>query len=125
MRMTWCGVAMLATVLVMAGGCQTHHPTARNVLGSITGQVEAPAGVVTQIARETLEQDLELEIITFRSEDGRGMVLARAEGNRQVQIDINADGERHSQVRVRVGARGDTDASLAILNRIKRNAENR
>jgi len=110
-------VAMLAWV--MLAGCSTSTPGVTNELGTIQATFGAAPPAVTDATATTL-RNMDLTVDRKDATDIDGIVVARTAQDREVTVKINRAGDQMSRVSMRIGLFGDEQASIAVLDRIRR-----
>lgn len=112
-------VMVLALALMAGAGCGTPDPAARNTLGNVSARVPGtPMEVVAATERALRRMDMTLVASNATDVDGR--VTARSPRRRPVDVRVFEDVDDHSRVSIRVGAFGQQDASIGLLQRIRR-----
>ncbi|MFW6060165.1 MAG: DUF3568 family protein [Phycisphaeraceae bacterium] len=109
------GVLALLVVLV---GCETSQPGVTNALGTVRTTVEASPAAVVRAAEDTLT-DMGLTIVTRELADDEGLIVARTEARRQIDVRAERQSEEQTRIAVRAGIGGDEQIGLAVLRRIR------
>lgn len=111
-------LAML-TCAVFVAGCSTGEPGVRNSFGTLRTQVNADPPRVTRAAEAVLN-DLDLVRVSSASTEVDGEVVGYTASDKKVSVSIDQEEEGRSKLKVRVGAFGDEDLGLAVINRIEK-----
>ncbi|WP_447978626.1 DUF3568 family protein [Candidatus Nitrospira bockiana] len=113
--LAWSVAGCAALLIGAAGGTAG----AVYVLGKLKEEVNQPVPVVHEATVQALK-DLEVRVV----DDKADKLTARTEGEladgRQVWIDLQAKGERATELTIRVGVMGDEARSRRILEAITR-----
>jgi hypothetical protein len=109
---TGCQVVLLAGAAAAGAGAAIWHG------GKLVQTVEAPLQVTYEAALDALEED-GLPIIEQRADSVTAHIESEYADDKHVWIDMEAVGDTHTEVKVRVGLVGDKDRSLRILDGIK------
>ncbi len=114
------GVRMLALGLT---ACSTGQPGVENQMGTIETTIEATPQQLTAAADRAL-REMDLTITSSQSSALDGRVVARTAQDRRVYVTIEHEAKGLSKLSIHVGAFGDETASLAILDRIRKQLGN-
>ena len=108
-----CGcVALLASAAGTAG-------TAFWLEGKIRQEVNAPLPKVVEATTSALKA-MHLSITKTTVKDEVAQIMGEYSDERTIWIDVHRISEKSSRIEIRVGAKGDKEASRKILDRIKR-----
>lgn len=104
----------VALVAGTAGGAGT----ALWLEGKISEEVNAPLNKVVKAVTAAM-RDMRLEVTKTTVKEEVAQIKGKYTDGRIIWIDVKHLSDRSSQIEIRVGMRGDKDASTKILNRIK------
>lgn len=111
-------LVMIAMALISVG-CRTADPGARNTLGNVSARV-AGTPVEAVAATERAMRRMDMTIIASNVTDVDGRVTAQSPRRRPVDVRVFEDVDDQTRVSIRIGAFGDQDASIGLLQRIRR-----
>jgi hypothetical protein len=88
--------------------------------GKLTADLSADVGRTVQATRDAMGQ-LQFALVSDRSDALNGEIIARTSEDKKVDIELSKAGDNVTHVKIRVGTFGNSEISLAILNKIKAN----
>lgn len=116
---TGAAAMVLAVALMASAGCRTADPDARTTLGNVSARVPGtPVEVIA--ATERAMRRMDMTLVASNATDVDGRVTARSPRRRPVDVRVFEDVDDHSRVSIRIGAFGQQDASIGLLQRIRR-----
>lgn len=117
------GVAMVA-VLAVQPGClivaagAAGASTVAYVRGDLMAPLDADYESAVKASRRALDK-LEFKIIDEKRDALAADFVARTALDKKVQVRVTKQGEKVTQIRIRVGVFGDEALSMTVLNEIK------
>jgi hypothetical protein len=115
---TLMGLTVLGLMLLAHAGCQTAAPGVEDQMGTLETVIEALPPDVMRAAGQAME-DLQLTVVSSKTSGLDGSLIARTAQDKKVSIHVEKLSDTASQLRIRVGAFGDQDLALTILNKLK------
>lgn len=110
---SFCGCALLV------GGAVGGAGTAFWLSGKMTDEVSASYDKAIEAVRKAMDS-LNIKLVKEAKSSEVAQIRGEYSDGRGVWIDIRPVGDKISKVEIRVGAKGDKDASTKILNKIKK-----
>lgn len=113
------GISLVCLLgLWLTWGCSTLQTGVTNEAGTVVANLDSTPEKIAAATRDAVK-DLNLALISAQADENDGLVEARTAQEVRVKIKMTAQGDKTSQVSIRVGTLGDEALSLRLLNRIK------
>lgn len=114
----WLAVVGVVWVLAVSVGCQAVSPGVSYNLGKLEALIASSPEEVTGAAKSVVEE-MKLILVSSESTGLDGKVVARTAQSKKVEINIKRQNLDVTHIAIRVGALGDAQDSLLILEKIK------
>ncbi len=121
-------VLVFAAAFAAASGCAALVGAGAGAAGVayVAGELQANVdGTPPQVVNATLDafEDMDIAIVSYDSSDMDGEVTGRTADDTRVQVSVDRETDRTSELGIRVGTFGDEQMSRRIYDRIRENLD--
>lgn len=115
----WVGL-LLVGVTVGLWGCRGPEEGTSYVAGTFNGALTATLPLAVEASVDALEElRMTINTKTIDADQTEAKLVARSDQNVRVEVELYAQGDASTTIRIRVGLSGDRDYSHAIFRKIR------